>query len=71
MRVVTASRWNSALILGVSGTPADRMPTPDDELTAEDIEASDMPHDFDQSEVEPDEPDAPRAKRAKRGSAAE
>ena len=54
-RVVVASRWDDKLVLGVIGTPADLMPAPDDELSADDIEASEAPHDFDRSEVEPQE----------------
>ena len=32
------------------------MPAPDEELSADDIEASEVPHDFDKGETEPAEP---------------
>ena len=39
-RIVARSRWDAKAILGVVGTPGDMMPAPDEELSADDIEAS-------------------------------
>ena len=50
-------------MLGILGTPGDLLPRPDDELSADDSEASEVPHDFDKGEVESQEPaDADRKK---------
>ena len=64
-RVVARSRWDARAVLGVIGTPADPTPTPDEELTPDDIEASEAPHDFAEAEVDPEaaEP-SPRRQRA-------
>ena len=62
-RIVQRSRWDAKVVLGILGTPGDLLPTPDDELSADDIEASEIPHDFDKGESEPAEPDGKRARR--------
>ena len=64
VRIVARSRWDASAVLGVIGTPADPMPTADDELTADDIEASEVPHDFAEAESDP-EADEPPCKEAK------
>ena len=46
VRIVQRSRWDARAVLGVTGTSADMIPTPDDELSPDDIEASEAPHDF-------------------------
>ena len=63
VRVVQRSRWDANAVLGVTGTPADPTPTPDEELTPDDIEASEAPHDFDASDVEPEDVDRPTRSR--------
>ena len=62
VRIVARSRWDSASVLGIKGTPAEPMPTADEELSADDIEASEAPHDFSEAESDP-EADEPPARR--------
>ena len=54
------------MVLGVIGTPADHMSTPDEELAADDVEAGLAPHDFDLSDIEPKDPvvEIPERRRA-------
>ena len=52
-RVVQESKWSAKLVLGIAGTPADLRLTADEELTADEVESSEAPHEFDRAEVEP------------------
>ena len=60
VRVVETARWKRAAVERVVGTPADMKPVVDDEPTADDIEGSENPHEFDPKDVEADaEPPRP------------
>ena len=52
VRVVEGSRWSKTAVLKVLGIPGALKPVDDDNLTADDIEATENPHDFEPSSTE-------------------
>lgn len=68
VRVIETSRWYASLVQRVVGTPGDMTPTPDGQLTADDIERSENPQEFDPRDVEPEGGPAPSTPSAARES---
>lgn len=54
VRVVEAHRWDKKAIENIRGTPGDMQPAPDDSPTADDVERTESPHDYERREVDPE-----------------
>ena len=54
VRVIEESRWSKDAIQKIIGSPDDMHPVDDNNPTADEVESSERPHDFDVPEVDPD-----------------
>lgn len=63
VRVVEPSRWNLLAVQNLVGIPGDRCPVPNDDLNADDVEATENPHDYDPADIPDTEAAAPEVDR--------
>ena len=63
VRIVEGSRWDRDAVLRVAGVPGELTPNPDGALSTDDIEGSELPHEFDPTDVDPKVRQAFRSKR--------
>ena len=54
VQVIDAHKWNKTSIENVQGTPGDMQPVPDESPTADDLERTELPHEYEGREVDPE-----------------